>query len=218
MTQVNLLPPEIRQRAIVRRNTFLIGAAGVLLIALMVFMYLGQASRLAGVNKDIAAQEATNASLRSQADGLTKFATLKAQADAKQIILKQVYANEVAMSSLMQDVSDVMPTDAFLTSIAVTVSPPGAGTPTASGATTFIGTVTLDGNAYRLDTFPIWLDRLGTISGFENPFVSSYTENGAGSTLYQFTSGADLGEAALTARGSKGNAALAATGVTGVTG
>ncbi|MEA2580588.1 MAG: type pilus assembly protein PilN [Actinomycetota bacterium] len=215
MTQVNLLPPEIRQRAIVRRNTFLVGAAGVLLIALMVFMYIGQASRLADVNKDIAAQDATNASLRQQAAGLAEFATLRAQADAKQIILKEVYANEVAMSSLMQDVSDVMPSDAFLTSMAVTVSAPGAGTPTPSGATTFIGTATFGGSVYRLDTFPIWLDRIGSIEGFENPYVGSYTETAAGSLLYQFTSGADLSEAALTARGSKGNAALAAAGVTG---
>ncbi|MEA2557982.1 MAG: type pilus assembly protein PilN [Actinomycetota bacterium] len=215
MTQVNLLPPEIRQRAIVRRNTFLVGAAGVLLIALMVFLYIGQASRLADVNKDIAEQDATNASLQQQAAGLAEFATLKAEADAKQIVLKEVYANEVAMSSLMQDVSDVMPSDAFLTSMAVTVSGPGAGTLTPSGTTTYIGTVTFGGSVYRLDTFPIWLDRIGSIEGFENPFVGSYTESAAGSLLYQFTSGADISEAALTDRGSKGNAALAAAGVTG---
>jgi Tfp pilus assembly protein PilN len=215
MTQVNLLPPEIRQRAIVRRNAFLVGVVGFLLIALMVFLYIGQASRLSDVNKEIAAQDATNASLRKQANGLSQFATLKAQAEAKQLILKQVYANEVAMSSLMQDVSDVIPSDAYLTSMAVTVAAPGAGTPTASGATTFIGTITFGGNAYRLDTFPVWLDRIGSISGFENPFVSSYVESAAGSLLYQFTSGADLGEAVLTDRGSKGNAALAASGATG---
>ena len=33
MTQVNLLPPEILQQAVIRRNTFLVGAVGVLLIS-----------------------------------------------------------------------------------------------------------------------------------------------------------------------------------------
>jgi Tfp pilus assembly protein PilN len=214
MTQVNLLPPEIRQRAIVRRNTFLVGALGILLMALMVFIYLGQASSLAGVNRDIAAQDKTNGSLQKQAGALSQFATLKAQADAKQTVLKEVYANEVSMSSLMQDVSIEMPSDAFITSMAVTITAPGAAVPTASGANTFIGSVTFAGSVYRLDTFPVWLDRIGSIKGFEEPYISGYTETTAGSALYQFQSGADISEAALTERGARGNAALNA-GATG---
>jgi Tfp pilus assembly protein PilN len=208
MTQVNLLPPEIRQRAIIRRNTFLVGAAGVGLIGLMVLLYLMQASNLAQVNDDIAAQETTNASLQDQANQLAGFATLKTQAEAKGAILKQVFANEVSMSSLMQDVSDIMPSDAFLTSMAVTTAAPGAEVPTASGLTTFVGQVTFAGNAYMVDTFPVWLDRIGGIKGFGNPYLGSYTESQAGTSLYQFQSGADLTQDILTLRGQRGSAAL----------
>jgi len=217
MTQVNLLPPEIRQRAIVRRNTLLVGVAGALLIGLMVLLYVMQANNLKKVDDDIAAQETTNTSLQGQADTLAPFAKLKAEADSKGLVLKQVFANEVSMSSLMQDISDVMPSDGYLTSIAVTTSAPGAGVPTASGATTFVGDITFAGSVYRLDTFPVWLDRIGSIKGFENAYLDSYAEAPAGSLLYQFQSGANLSQDALTERGKRGNAALP-VGVPGATG
>ena len=146
MTQVNLLPPEILQQAVIRRNTFLVGAVGVLLIGLMVLLYLMQSGNLGKVNDDIAAQDATNVSLQAQADTLAPFAQLHAQADAKGLVLKQVYANEVSMSSLMQDISDVMPADGYVTSMAVTTTAPdtvvpAAPTPGIPAAPTFVGDV-----------------------------------------------------------------------------
>ena len=222
MTQVNLLPPEILQQAVIRRNTILVGAVGVLLVGLMLLLYMVQVGKLGQVNEDIAAQEATNASLQAQADTLAPFAQLHAEADAKALVLKQVYANEVSMSSLMQDISDVMPTDGFLTSMAVTTTSPdtavpAAPTPGVPAAPTFVGDVSFTGNAYRLETFPVWLDRIGGIQGFENAFLGSYTETAAGSLLYQFQSGANLSQDALTDRGKRGNEALAAS-VPGATG
>ncbi|MEA2550406.1 MAG: hypothetical protein QOE25_175 [Actinomycetota bacterium] len=217
MTQVNLLPPEIRQRAIVRRNTFLIGIAGVLLIGLMVLLYLIQSGKLADVNKQVDAQEKTNASLQTQANGLSKFAELKTRADAEALALKQVYAGEVSWSSMLQDLSDVMPSDAFLTSLTATTAASGAAAPATTtpttGTTVFVGQLTFAGNAYQLVTFPVWLDRIGSIKGIENPYLNSYSESPAGSGLYGFQSGADLGQDVLTPRGLKGNEAVA--GVTG---
>ena len=213
MTQVNLLPPEIGQRAALRRKTVLVGAAGAALVGLMVLLYFVQAGHLAAVNNDIAAQETTNASLTSQAAPLQQFAKLKTEADAKRVILTKVYANEVSMASIMQDISDVMPSDAFLESMSVSTSEPGAGTPTASGLTTFVGQVTFAGNAYRQETFPVWLDRIGSITGFENPFLSTYSQSAPGTQLYHFESTANLGTDILTARGKRGAAAVAASGV-----
>lgn len=212
MTQVNLLPPEIGQRAALRRKTILVGAAGAALVGLMVLLYFVQAGHLAAVNKDIAAQETTNASLTSQAAPLQQFAKLKTEADAKRVLLTKVYANEVSMSSIMQDISDVMPSDAFLESMSVSTSEPGAGTPTASGLTTFVGQATFSGDAYRQETFPVWLDRIGSITGFENPFLSTYSQSAPGTQLYHFESAANLGTDILTDRGKRGAAAVAASG------
>ncbi len=212
MTQVNLLPPEMAQRAALRRKTILVAAAGAVLVGLMVLLYFVQAGHLAAVNKDIAAQETTNASLNSQAAPLQQFAKLKTEADAKRVVLTKVYANEVSMSSIMQDISDVMPSDAFLESMSVSTAEPGAGTPTASGLTTFVGQVTFAGNAYRQETFPVWLDRIGSITGFENPFLSTYSQSAPGTQLYHFESTANLGTDILTDRGKRGAAAVAASG------
>lgn len=212
-TQVNLLPPEIGQQAIIRRNTFLVGAAGVALLGLMVLLYFSQASHLNAVNQDIAAQEATNASLTSQAAPLAQYAQLKEEADTKRVVLTTVFANEVSMSSLMQDVSDVMPADAFLENMGVTTVDPGAGAPTVSGLTTFVGQVTFSGSAYRQETFPVWLDRIGSITGFENPFLSTYAQTQPGTQLYHFESAADLGSDVLTDRGKRGSAAVTQSGV-----
>ena len=66
MSQVNLLPPELRARQQTRRLTTLIVGIGAAIVVLLIGFWFLQSQKLSGVNDDIAAQNQTNAGLQSQ--------------------------------------------------------------------------------------------------------------------------------------------------------
>jgi Tfp pilus assembly protein PilN len=211
MSQVNLLPPELLARQKTRRLTSLIilgGAAGVLL--LLVFWFL-QGQKLSDVNEQIAAQNATNAGLQAQIDDLSEFQALQQEATQKQALLAQAYAGEVSFSGLLMDMSRVIPSDAYLTSLTIVLADTSTGTggaaPPTGAATTgsLIGTISTEGQAAGIESLANWLTRLESVQGWVNPWMASIIETAAGSRLYDFTSGVDLSSEALTARGQEGS-------------
>ncbi len=70
--------------------------------------------------------------------------------------------------------------------------------------TTFVGSFTASGAADGFESLASWLTRLESVKGWVNPWMSSATETGPNTGLYQFSSGVDLSEDALTARGRAG--------------
>jgi Tfp pilus assembly protein PilN len=203
VSQVNLLPPDIRQRQQTRRVAFLIAAAGVALLLLVLFVYLLQTQSLKGVNDDIEAQTAKNADLQAQITELQHFADLQDEAAAKQQLLSSVYANELSFSGAMQDVSSVIPSDAFLTSLTITLNPAGIAT---GESTSILGTIAFSGEGASTETVATLLGRLENVKGWVNPFVSSVARPGAGDNV-QFTGTVDLTVDALTQRGQEGASA-----------
>jgi Tfp pilus assembly protein PilN len=200
VSQVNLLPPNILQRQERRRLAFIVAAGGGAVIVLVLLFYLLQASRLSDVNSDITARNQSNAGIQTQIDQLKQFATLQTQAQQKQKLLGSAFANEASFSGLLQDVSRVIPSDAYLTSLTVQISAPTTGSATTS-TTQFVGSITAGGQATSVQTLSSWLTRLEGVRGWENPWMTSITQAPPG---YTFSSGVDLSKDALTARGRKG--------------
>jgi Tfp pilus assembly protein PilN len=201
VSQVNLLPPDILQRQERRRLAFLVAAGGGAVIVLILLFYLLQSGRLSGVNGDIAARNRSNAGIQAQIDQLKQFATLQAEAQQKQKLLGSAFANETSFSGLLQDVSRVIPPDAYLTSLSAQVSAPA--TSTTTSPTQFVGSMIAAGQAGSVQTLSSWLTRLEGVRGWENPWVTSITQAPPG---YTFSSGVDLSKDVLTARGRKGAA------------
>lgn len=196
MSQVNLLPPEILQRQKVQRLSFLVIGAAAAAIVLIFLFYLFQVNRLSSVDAAIGRQNLTNAAIQSRIANLQQYATLQLEAQRKQEELNQAYAYEVSFSQMLQDVSRVIPTDEYLTSLSFQVTPPTG--PTAGSQ--FVGNMTAGGNAASVQTISSWLNRLGTVKGWENPWVTTITK---ATNQYAFSSGVDLSQAVLTARGQK---------------
>ena len=212
MSQVNLLPPEIRATQAQRRTTTLIALAGAGVLALLVLFYFIQLGRLSGAQGDLEAQRAQNAQVQQQIDELQPFADLEQELADKEALVAQLYLNEVSWSSALLDVSRVIPDQSVLSNLTATLSTPGAavgGVPTPTGATgvapgSLIGSMTFSGTALETQTISEWLTRLEQVQGWVNPWVSSATENGERSKIYQFTSGVDLSTDATTERGRGG--------------
>jgi Tfp pilus assembly protein PilN len=183
MTQVNLLPTEIKVRRQVRRTTSLVAAAGVAVVALLFFVFVLQSARLVSVQRALQTQDDVNRRLNTQIAGLVRFEQLKQALTAKQALLSQVQSGEVLWSGVLRDVSMIIPDDMYVTTMSGQI---GAG---AAGGQS-MGSIQFSGIAKSYPTVAEWLTRLEEVTGWVNPWVSSATKDSAG--LVNFGSSVDL--------------------------
>jgi len=203
---VNLLPPELRERQVVRRTTSLVVAAGLSALALIGIFYVFQVQRLSQVQTDLEAQHSTNARLVSQIASLREFAALQAELAAKEALIDVIFVNEVSWSSALLDVSRVIPDASYLTNLTgqivatvagEAVAEPTGGTP----ETTLVGNMTFAGVANQTETIATWITSLEEVQGWVNAWVNSAQEDTPGSRIYTFSNGLDLTQEAVTERG-----------------
>jgi Tfp pilus assembly protein PilN len=199
VSQVNLLPPELRARQKTRQVTTLIAGAGAALVVLLLAFWFLQGQKLSGINDDVAAQNLTNSGLQTQIGQLQAFQQLQEQAVAKQALLGKAFTGEVSFSQMLMDLSRTIPSDAYLDTFTATLAAPvtGAVAPT----TSFAGSFTAGGAADGLESLASWLTRLESVNGWVNPWLSAASETVPHSGLYTFSSGVDLSEDLVTARG-----------------
>jgi Tfp pilus assembly protein PilN len=209
VSQVNLLPREILDRHRERRLAVLVGIAGAIVLLLIFAFYLYQSTRLSGVNDDIAAAEADNASVQSQIDSLQNYAALQEKAQEKESLLASAYVNDVNFSQLLMDVSRVIPSDAYLDTLTFQVA---ASTASTSATTTttptagFVGSMSATGTGVSVETLSTWLTRTDSVKGWVNAWMSSLTRDESGAS-YTFSSGVDLTDGVLSERGKAANRA-----------
>ena len=177
MTEVNLLPPELRRRHRARSITrrVVVGFAGVVLLLLVVFFF--ESARLTSVKNDLSAQLATNQALQTQINTLQRFADLQGQLSEKKELVTNLEQGEVLWSGVLHDLSMVMPSDVYLTNFtgAVSIGPEGWETePDSSG---LIGSMQFTGVSLDYPNMALWLDRMVNVKGWEDAWVSSATTN-----------------------------------------
>ena len=208
MSQVNLLPPELRQKQAVRRRTMLAAGAGAGVLVLIVLFYFFQTMRLSSAQDELTAQEQTNGQLNAQIAELQPYAQLQATLAAKQGLVDVLYVNEVSWASVLLDVSRVIPDESYLTNLTGQITAP-TGTQVGAAPTTeqvpdMIGNVSFSGVALETETIASWLTRLEDIQGWVNPWVNNAQETGELTRIYTFEGAVDLTVEATTDRGSGG--------------
>jgi len=202
MSQVNLLPHDVLQGQQYRRRTLTILALGAVVIGLILAFFVLQIGRLSTVNGDIEDAERTNNSLQTQINENQKYEDLQVQAQQAQGQLDAAYAGEVSFSGMLMDLSRVIPSDAFLTSFATTITPTSS---TEGGATTtttpLIGTMTMSGEAIGFDSLSQFLTRLEMVQGWVNPWMPTIAQDPQIANAFTFTVSVDLTEEVETPRG-----------------
>jgi Tfp pilus assembly protein PilN len=214
MTQVNLLPTEVREGQKSRRALAAVVLAVGAAVFLLLFIYTLQTARLANANHKLAAQQALNQGLQTQIDSLQQFAQLKAEVALRQTLTQQALTNQVRWSGVLRDVSMVIPGNMWLTSMTAQVgdvaqSPASAtpGTTPVQGPQTLVGSIQFQGMASDNPTLALWLSRLVRVNGWENSWLSTAQKVvqdplNPGASKVQFSSSVDLAYSA-TVQGSK---------------
>jgi len=201
VSQVNLLPPELLERAARKQRTRLVVLAGCAVLGLIALFYVFQIFRLSSANSDLEAQQARNAQLTAQIASLSQYADLQKELKDKQGVLDGILANQFLWSSALNDVSRVIPDDAALDSFdgqitAVTGTPAGSTTTTVTGTNpNVVGQITFSGTALDIRTIATWLNQLESVKGWIQPQVSSITQNSG--DIYSFDTTVQITKAAL---------------------
>ena len=209
MSQVNLLPPEIRERQKVRQRTVLVGIVGAGVVLLVLAFYFLQSFNLSKANEDLEAQQQQNAQLAAQVSELQEFGDLQTELTEKRKLAAQVFEGEIAWSGVLVDVSRIMPQEAVLNNFTATetvaeAADEAAAAPPVAGAAApgeLIGNMNFDVTASGIDTVPDFLSSLADVQGWANPYTTNIAETAPRSNNYTFQATVDLTKDALTERG-----------------
>jgi len=139
--RVNLLPPAVVERRLVKRQRVACGTGFVLLLSLLALVHLAASGRAGRAERAASRERAVTAALETEKARLQPWATLQAEVAESEKLRAGVYAKEIRFSDVLQDVATVMPDNAWLTQVTASVSSAGAGgqATTGTAATTRAG-------------------------------------------------------------------------------
>jgi Tfp pilus assembly protein PilN len=209
-TQVNLLPPENRERQQAKRKTQLIGLVGAVVIGALVFLSFSQNARVADVQSKVSAQNAVNAQLQTEVSSLQEYSVLRQSLSDRQTLEQTAMAGDLSWSNVLHQVATVLPENVWLTSMSGTTTAAqaeaGATTPGATGpSSSVVGSLTFQCDSLDTDSLVKWLRALRSVHGWANPWVSSAQKTAVGNTnVWQCASSVDLTHAALSPIGGRG--------------
>lgn len=185
MTQVNLLPADVRNRQRVRRVTAAAVGGVAAVVVLLLVVYALQSARLGKVNSELAAQQSLNAGLRGKIATLQHFEDLKNDALAKQQLVDGLVAQQILWSDALRDISASTPSGLYFTQVDGTLNEAPSGQ--------VVGSITFEGTAKSHRRAAEWLVRLERVKGWVNSWVSSSIKDSAeeGSTV-TFSGSVDL--------------------------
>ncbi|HEX9696372.1 MAG TPA: hypothetical protein VGB64_08660 [Actinomycetota bacterium] len=115
MRRINLLPRELAAKRRARQIAGVVVVAGLVIVGALIVFYGAQRARLASARGDLERQERVNAGLQRQTAQLAQFAQQQADVQTKEQLLAALTRNEVRWSSVLTEVSLVIPSDDWLT-------------------------------------------------------------------------------------------------------
>jgi Tfp pilus assembly protein PilN len=205
MTQVNLLPTDVRQRLKTRQVTVLVGMVSAFVVAGLLAFFVLQSHKLASVNNDLSAAQSQNQQLQAKVTSLMRFQQLADQRDAQRTTVQTAKAGTVEFSGVMHDLSMVIPSTVYLNTVTANLSlGDGASIQGTTGGV--IGGIQFGGAASDHLAVALWLTRLAQVTGWDNSWITASTKrtnNGDGTKTnwVDFTGSVDLGGKAEKAGG-----------------
>jgi Tfp pilus assembly protein PilN len=193
--KVNLLPPEVEERRTLRRLQAACAAALVMSTAAVGGLYYMDHGKVATAQTNLDQAQAETARLQGETNKYSYVTETQRALDEAQTTLRLTLGNEIQWSQHLHDISVVIPDDVWLTTLNATQNVDGgsntantggsaAQTPNTGAQPGSLGTVTMEGGALTWNAVAGWLDTLGKVKGFSNPWLTSSTVADAGGHPY----------------------------------
>lgn len=196
--RVNLLPEDVRKRGEAGRRNGLVAVGFVVLLAVIGAVYFLQVQRVNSAQDDLDAEQATLQALQADLADLQEFETLRTLQQQGHDVLRLALSGEASVAGILQDIAAVMPTDAQLDNLVVTVtgeSDQQLGDTRAAWGTLVLTGQTRLGHAPGLERLLLEFDK---IAAFSDLYFSDSTIDERG--VSTFNAQADLGPEVLTGR------------------
>jgi Tfp pilus assembly protein PilN len=200
MKRINLLPQEERVKA--SRERGLIWAILILVAVVVVLglVYVKYNSDVNAKQEELAAIQAETATVQAKLVELSPYAALQAQRTSMTETAKGIYQSSVPFSTLLQELSLVIPENVRLQSLTATVPPamlPGTAPEAAAAPAAATVDVTFAGQTEKHRDVAEFMTRLGLIPQLVNITLTSSTDSSTASdttttTFKQFTVTAQL--------------------------
>ncbi|WP_052667337.1 PilN domain-containing protein [Nitriliruptor alkaliphilus] len=119
--KVNLLPQEQTARQSANRQRNGVIAGGVAVLAVLGAVTVWQDGRVAEAEDRLTGEQAVLASLQAEVTQLDEFADLERRVTESDTLIVQALAGETSFAGILQDIAAVMPSDAQLETLAITL-------------------------------------------------------------------------------------------------
>ena len=199
LPRVNLLPPEIGERLVLRRVQSGIGLGVLAALGVTALLYLAATSSVSDAQESVDAASAQHAQLVGRAAAFRDVTAVYARTAAAEAMLVDAMSEEVRYSRFLDSFSHTLPDDVWVTSVAFAQDATGASAvaPAVSG----IGTVTISGTAFSHDDVAVWLEALAAQEGYAGAYLQNATERRLGGrTVVDFATSVSMTAEALSDR------------------
>jgi len=213
MPRVNLLPPEIAEKAMVRKVQMGLGAGVVAAVGVVGLLLVSASHGVSSAQGKVDAANAEGTRLQSETAKYNNVTAVYDAAAAARTQLVTAMGQEVRYSQLLHDLSLSVPSTVWLKSLTYTQTAPAAaagatagtaGAATTATAPTALGTVSFSGVGFNHDDLALWLESVANLKTYSDPYFSSSTEALiAQRKVVNFSSTANLTPAALSGRYTK---------------
>jgi Tfp pilus assembly protein PilN len=213
LPRVNLLPPEIAEKAKLRKVQVGLGSGVVAAVGVVGLLFVSASHSVSAAQTSLDQTQSQATSLQAEMGKYNNVTAVYGAAAAAQAQLTTAMGQEVRYSQLLHDLSLSVPSTVWLKTLSYTQTPPAttatgtpAGTATTAGAagatsTAPIGTVSFAGVGFDHDDLALWLESLASLKAYTAVYFSNATEGLIGARkVVNFSSTANLTPAALSGR------------------
>jgi hypothetical protein len=172
----DLLPAEVAQSRHTKRVRRLVVFALVVFVALLGAWYGGEYLRTEVQRADLSAAQDTVTDLKVRQKKYNGLVRIQAQTAAIDAQLATLMANDVQWATLIASVRQAVPAGVELTGVNATVNLAGGAVgdrSSSGGQQAAIGTLTVNGYGPSKPAIAQYVDALGKLTGYANPFLTS---------------------------------------------
>lgn len=180
MPRVNLLPPEIAQRAQFRRIQVGLAVAVLGVCGVVVGAYALELGAHHSADTKLQASRTTSTTLAAQQANYADVRPVYAAAEKTRTSMAAAMGGEVRTSVILNDISLLMPKHVWLSTLHLDITGAAAAAPTtgpgaSTGAGAQVGSLTFGGKGFVHNDVAAWLDALATQKSIGSPYFGSST-------------------------------------------